>query len=269
MDPYPSVVHRFLRYVQIDTQSDPTSSSVPSTEKQKDLSRLLVEELKEIGVEDVFMDDFGYVFATLPAVDYSGSAVLGLLAHLDTSPDEPGAGVRPIVHPKYDGGVIPLPGDPKVRLDPAIQPALLDHIGHNIITSDGTTLLGSDDKAGVAILMQLAEDLIDDKTGPRPTIRLCFTIDEEIGKGVDHLDLDRFGANVAYTIDGSGVGKFFTETFNAVKAEITVRGVMVHPGYAKGIMVNAVRLICEMIVALPHTRSTRNHRRQRRIHPPV
>ena len=241
--------------MQIDTQSNPASESVPSTEKQKDLGRLLVEELLEMGIRDARMNEQGYVFATLPAIGLPAQAHapprLGLLAHLDTSPDESGKNVKPIIHKNYDGSVITLPGDPTICLCPERQPALLEHVGHDIITSDGTTLLGSDDKAGVAILMQMAEDLIADTENERPTIRLCFTIDEEIGRGVDHLSLDELGVDVAYTIDGSGVGNFFTETFNAVMATLTVEGVMVHPGYAKGIMVNAVRVMCEFIAALP------------------
>ncbi len=252
MNHIPSVAQRFLRYVQIDTQSNPESESIPSTEKQKDLSRLLVEELQEIGLKDAYMNDLGYVFATLPAVGMPADApVLGLLAHLDTSPDESGKDVKPVIHRDYDGGVITLPGDSSVRLDPAIQPALLEHIGHDIITSDGTTLLGSDDKAGVAILMQLAEDLIDDEQAIRPPIRLCFTIDEEIGSGIDHIDLEELAVDVAYTIDGSGVGNFFAETFNAVLATLAIKGTMVHPGYARNIMVNAVRILSEFIAALP------------------
>lgn len=251
MNHLPSVAQRFLRYVQIDTQSDPESESVPSTEKQKDLGRLLVEELHKIGLKDAHMNTLGYVFATVPAVGVpSDSPVLGLLAHLDTSPDESGKDVKPIVHRDYKGEVITLPGDTSVRLDPATQPALLEHIGHDIITSDGTTLLGSDDKAGIAILMQLAEDLVDDNH-TRPPIRLCFTIDEEIGSGIDHIDLEELGVDVAYTLDGSGIGNFFTETFNAVLATLTIKGIMVHPGYAKDIMVNAVRILSEFIAALP------------------
>lgn len=247
----PSVVQRFMRYVQIDTQSDPDSETVPSTEKQKDLARLLVHELLALGVTDAMMDAFGYVYGTLPAVGTTDLPVLALLAHMDTSPDAPGANVKPMVHRNYDGGILTLPGDPTVKLDPAKQPALREHVGHDIITSDGTTLLGSDDKAGVAILMQLAEDLINDTSSPRPTVRLCFTIDEEIGRGVDQLDLERLGADIAYTIDGSGTGKVFSETFNAKLATVTIEGVMVHPGYAKDIMVNAARILAEVIAALP------------------
>jgi tripeptide aminopeptidase len=254
MSTLPPVADRFLRYVQIDTQSDPNSESTPSTLKQKDLGRLLVKELLAIGVNDAFMDEHGYVFgtlhSTLPTAQAAKTPVLALLAHVDTAPDESGTNVKPLVHPNYDGGVLALPGDPSVRLDPARQPALLGHVGHDLITSDGTTLLGSDDKAGVAVLMQLAEDLIHDHA-LRPTIRLCFTIDEEIGRGVDALDLDVLGAQIAYTLDGSSTDTISTETFNAAEARITIQGVMVHPGYAKGVMVNAVRILGELIAALP------------------
>ncbi len=243
--PPPPVAERFLRYVRIDTQSDPDSDATPSTEKQKDLSRLLARELNEMGVEEAYMDDFGYVFGTIPSTLSDAQAartpVLALLAHVDTSPDESGS------------GVLILPGDPSVTLDPARQPALPDHLGHDIITSDGTTLLGSDDKAGVAVLMQLAEDLVKDRSLPCPTIRLCFTVDEEIGRGVDKLDLDALNAEVAYTLDGSSTGTLSIETFNAAEAVVTVEGVMVHPGYARGIMVNAVRILSELIAALPAT----------------
>lgn len=253
--PLPSVAERFLRYVQIDTQSDPKAAGTPSTEKQKDLSRLLVAELQALGVADAEMDTHGFVFATIPSTlppeVAARTPVLALLAHVDTSPDESGANVRPIVHAHYDGRVLVLPGDPTVVLDPARQPALLRHIGHDLITSDGTTLLGSDDKAGVAVLMQLAEDLLGDPVTPRPTTRLCFTVDEEIGRGIDRLDLAVLGADVAYTLDGSDVNTISMETFNAVGATITVEGVMVHPGYAKGKLVNALRILAELITELP------------------
>lgn len=268
----PPVAERFLRYVQIDTQSDPKSETVPSTEKQKDLGRLLAEEMRAMGVEDVEMDEYGYVFGTIPTNVPADRAarlpVIGLLAHLDTSPDEPGANVKPVIHPNYQGGVIELPGDPTVRLDPARQPALLKCIGHDLITSDGTTLLGSDDKAGVAILMQLAEDLLWNPDLPRPTLRICFTIDEEIGRGVDHLDLKKLGVDVAYTLDGSDVDTVYAETFNAAEAIIRVKGVMVHPGYAKNVMVNAVRILAEMIAALPQAEAPETTEdREGYIHP--
>ncbi len=243
------MAERFLRYVQIDTQSDPDATTTPSTAKQKDLSRLLVQELLDLGISDAYMDEYGYVFGTLPGTQ-PDAAVLALLAHVDTSFDESGTHVKPQVHPNYHGGVIALPGDPSVRLDPASDPALLAHIGHDLITSDGTTLLGSDDKAGVAVIMQCAADLLHDEA-PRPTLRLCFTIDEEIGRGVDKLDLDVLGAEVAYTLDGSGTDNLSAETFNAASADVRIQGRMVHPGYAEGIMVNALRIAAECIAALP------------------
>lgn len=249
----PPVALRFLRYVGIDTQSDPASETVPSTPGQLALGRLLVGELRTLGVE-AGMDAHGYVHARLPATlppeEAARTPRLGLVAHVDTSPDEPGGPVRPLLHPDYRGQVIVLEGDPSVTIDPARQPALLEHLGHTLITSDGTTLLGSDDKAGVAVLMQLAEDLLED-TAPRPEIRLLFTIDEEIGRGVEHLDLARFGAEVAYTLDGGGVGGIYAETFHAAEATVTVEGVSVHPGYARGVLVNAVRIAAEIVAALP------------------
>lgn len=245
----PGVARRFLRYVRIDTQSDAESETIPSTEKQKDLSRLLEAELRGMGLRDVLLDDRGYVYATIPAVG-AGPDVprIGLLAHVDTSPDEPGAAV-PMIHFSYDGGIIHLP-NAGVRLDPAERPELLNHTGHDVITGDGTSLLGSDDKAGVAILMQLAEDL-SASDEPRPELRLCFTVDEEIGRGVDHLDRTRFGASVAYTVDGGGIDGVYAETFNAAEAVLEIEGLMVHPGYAYGIMVNALRIAAEFITALP------------------
>lgn len=254
----PDVARRFLRYVRIDTQSDPASTTVPTTAKQKDLSRLLVDELQGLGIVDAEMDAFGIVYATLEATalgpDGTALPVVALFAHVDTAPDAPGTGVKPIVHFSYDGGVIALPGDPSVRLDPVRQPALLRHIGEDLITSDGTTLLGSDDKAGVAVLVQLAADLLDDPA-PRPRVRLCFTVDEEVGRGTDHLDLERLGADVAYTIDGSDIDTISFETFNAASAQVTIDGIGVHPGYARGVMVNALRIAGQLIAAMPEADS--------------
>ena len=246
--PLPDVVQRFLRYVQIDTQSDPDSVAVPTTEKQKDLSRVLLAELRALGVE-AEVDDAGYVYGRVPATA-PGLPTLGLVAHVDTSPDAPGGPVRPLLHPDYDGSTIALPGDPSVTLDPARQPALLDHLGHTLITSDGTTLLGSDDKAGcAAILAAVAELLRSD--APRPELRILFTVDEEVGRGTDHLDLDRFGADVAYTVDGTTVGQIDDETFCAAEATVRFAGRVVHPGYATGVMVNAVRAAAAFVAALP------------------
>ena len=250
----PSVVERFLRYVRIDTQSDRDSEKTPSTERQKDLSRLLAEELRGLGLVDAEMDDYGYVYATLPATaedEASAVPVLALLAHVDTAQDEPGGPVEPLIHRDYDGSAIALPGEPSVRVDPKRSPALLEHVGHDLITSDGTTLLGSDDKAGCAVIMQLVEDLLAEPETPRPPVRICFTVDEEIGRGVDKLDLEKLGADVAYTIDGSGTSTLSYETFNAAEAVIEVRGVNVHPGYAKGVMANATAILAGILSRLP------------------
>jgi tripeptide aminopeptidase len=250
----PPVVERFLRYVRIDTRADRDSDSTPSTDKQKDLSRLLGEELAALGVADAAMDEHGVVYGHLPAVGAGEDApALALVAHVDTSPDEPGGPVVPVIHREYGGGVVELPGDPSVRLDPERSPALADHVGHHLITSDGTTLLGSDDKAGVAIIMQAVEDLLAAPSRPRPPLAICFTVDEEVGRGVDHLDYARLGAEVAYTVDGGAVGTFSFETFHAVEARLRVAGVNVHPGYAKGVMVNALTILAEILQGLPES----------------
>lgn len=263
-DALPPVVRRFVRYVQVNTQSNPESKAVPSTECQKDLGRLLVSELEAAGLSDVAMDGHGYVYARLPAVSTSSGQEIGLLAHLDTSPDEPGS-ARPMVHFNYDGSIIRLADD--VTLDPSQRPELLHHLGDHIITSDGTTLLGSDDKAGVAILMQLAEDLLHDDAA-RPALHICFTIDEEIGRGVDHLDLERFHPDVAYTIDGGGLDTIYAETFHAAEAIVDVQGTMVHPGYAKNIMVNALRIVSKLIARLPEAEAPETTEgREGYIHP--
>ncbi len=246
----PAVVERFLRYVRIDTEADRDSDTTPSTEKQKELSSLLARELGELGLSDAAMDDHGYVYASLPAMPEGSTApALALVAHVDTSPDAPGGPVEPRIHADYDGSVIAL--EDGVTLDPARSPELLDHLGHDLITSDGTTLLGSDDKAGVAIIMQAVADLLAEPQRPRPLLKVCFTVDEEIGRGVDELDLEKLGVEVAYTIDGGGVGTFSYETFNAAEAVIRVQGVGVHPGYAKDVMANATTIVAEILAALP------------------
>jgi tripeptide aminopeptidase len=258
----PPIAERFCRYAEVWTTSDPTSDAFPSTERQKDLGGLLVEELSALGL-DAEMDEHGYVFATLPSplppAEADALPVVALVAHVDTSPDAPGENVRPHVHPAYDGGPVTFPGAPDLRLDADGQPALARHVGHDLITSDGTTLLGSDDKAGVAAIVQLAADLvradaeaaeIGDPPPPRPTLRLLFTPDEEIGKGTDKLDLARLGADVAYTLDGSGTDTLNVETFHAAEAVLRIEGVGVHPGYAKGVMVNAVRIAAAFVEAL-------------------
>ncbi len=254
-DALPGVVRRFFHYVRIDTQSDPHSTTTPSTEKQKFLSRLLVEELKELGIEDAYMDKYGYVFATLPSNLSSNNVsqlpVVALIAHVDTSPDESGKDVKPQIHWEYDGGRLVLDEENGVVLDPSIDRELEAHIGHDIITSDGSTLLGSDDKAGIALIMQYIEEALACDDCDRPTVRVCFTVDEEIGRGVDKLDLVKLGADVAYTLDGSGTDNISLETFCAAEATVHIAGVMVHPGYAKGKMVNALRIASDLISNLP------------------
>jgi tripeptide aminopeptidase len=245
------VLDRFLRYVRIDTQSRRERNGSPSTPGQLELGRLLVSELREAGLEDAALDENGYVTATLAA---SGSAdgadTIGLIAHVDTSPDAPGRGVEPIVHRSYDGGVIELPREGTV-LDPAAIPELVSKAGHDIVTSSGDTLLGADDKAGVAEIMAGVAYLAAHPELPRPTLRIAFTPDEEVGAGASLLDIERFGARCAYTLDGSDIGELQDETFSAFEAVLTVRGVEVHPGFATGKMVNALRLVARIVAALP------------------
>jgi len=242
------VLQRFLRYVRIDTQAQEDSTTYPSTSKQLDLSRLLVSELAEIGLDDIELTEHGYVFATLPGSD--DAPVIGLIAHVDTTPESPGADVHPIVHEDYRGGVITLPGDPSQVIDPTEELALAARIGHDIVTSDGTTLLGADDKAGVAEIMAAVAHLVGTPE-PRATVRVAFTVDEEVGRGTDHFDLEKFGADAAYTLDGSGLGELEIETFSAYQVRVTFRGRGAHPGSAKGKLVNAVKLAAEFIASLP------------------
>ena len=243
------VLERFLRYVVVDTQADPSSTTYPSTAKQLDLSRLLVEELRQLGLDDVELTEPGYVFATVPGT-VDDAPTVGLIAHVDTSPAASGTGVVPIVHRAWRGEPIVLPGDPSQVLDPDDMPALADKLGHDLVTSDGTTLLGADDKAGVAIVVTAARRLLADDV-PRATARIAFTVDEEVGRGTDRFDLEAFGADLAYTLDGSGLGELETETFSAYQLVLTVEGVGVHPGTAKGRLVNALKLIADVIAALP------------------
>jgi tripeptide aminopeptidase len=242
------VLERFLRYVRIDTQGDPLSASVPSSAKQLDLSRLLVGELQEIGLEDVVLSEHGHVLATLPGSE--GAPVVGLMAHVDTSPDAPG-GATPVVHRLYGGGVLELPGDPRQVLDPAESEQLAQRVGHDLVTSDGTTLLGADDKAGVAEIVAAVAWLARHPEVQRAPVRVAFTVDEEIGRGTDHLELDEFGADVAYTLDGSGAGAIEIESFSAKEIAIAIRGRSTHPGTAKGKLVNSVKLAADLVAALP------------------
>jgi tripeptide aminopeptidase len=249
----PEALERFLRYVRIDTQADPTSPTVPSTAKQLVLSRLLVDELKQIGLADAELEEHGYVLATLPATVERHVPTIALLAHVDVAFDAPAANVTPQVV-RYEGGRLPLPGDPAVALDPELSPRLSDHVGHELVTSDGTTLLGADNKAGVAEIMTAVDFLLHHPDLEHGPIRICFTRDEEIGKGVNELELDRLGAEAAYTIDGSTLGQIENETFGALEATVTFHGVAVHPGSAKGRMVNAAKIAADFVASLPRDR---------------
>lgn len=237
-------LQRFLRYVRIDTQSARESDTYPSTLKQLELSRLLEGELRALGLADVELTEHGYVFATLPGGE---GPTVGLLAHVDTSPDAPGARVSPVVHENYDGGEL-IPG-----LSPATSALLGERIGHDIVTSDGTTLLGADDKAGAAEIMAAVAYLVAHPEIPHAPARIGFTVDEEVGHGTDHFDLERFGATFAYTLDGSEVGEVENETFSAVELKVTFRGVGVHTGTAKGKLVNPVKLAARLVESLPST----------------
>jgi tripeptide aminopeptidase len=250
----PDLLDRFQRYVRIESTAARARTQSPSTPGQLEMGRLLVEELHAAGVEDALLDDNGYVVATLPAT-VEDAPVIGLVAHVDTSPDAPGAGVAPLVHHDYDGGVIELPKGGTV-LDPATVSALAGKGGHDIITSSGDTLLGADDKAGVAEIMTAVAHLAAHPELPRPTLRICFTPDEEIGEGATLFDVERFGAFCAYTMDGSEIGELQEETFNAAEVTLTIHGVDIHPGFAKDILVNATRLAAQVVTALPSDRLT-------------
>ena len=247
-----SVVERFLRYVAYDTQSDPSSSTRPSTAKQLVLLDLLVEELKALGCADAKRDEQGIVVATLPATSRKARVpVIGFVAHVDTSPEMSGAGVAPIVHRGWQGGDIALPDEPSAVLRPAEIPALRARVGHDIITASGGTLLGADDKSGVAAIMAAVEHLAQHPEIAHGAIRVAFTPDEEIGSGVDHFDVARFGARCAYTLDGEGVGELQTETFSADSLTVTFHGFNAHPGYAKGKMINSIKVAADFIGRLP------------------
>jgi tripeptide aminopeptidase len=245
----PDLLERFQRYVRVNTQSQPDRNQSPSTPEQLDLLRMLVDELRAIGLEDADLDENGYVFATLPAT-VDNAPVIGLVAHVDTIPDLPGEGVEPIVHRDYDGAVIELPRE-GIRLDPAQMPALADAVGHDVVTASGDTLLGADDKAGVSEIMAAVAYLAAHPELPRPTLRIGFTPDEEIGEGATLFDIERFGAVCAYTLDGSALGELQDETFSGSEAIIRIYGVDVHPGWGYGKLVNAAKLAAEVVAALP------------------
>jgi tripeptide aminopeptidase len=242
---------RFCEYVKIDTQSDPNSPTQPSTEKQKDLSRVLVAELLEMGLVDAHLDEYGYVYATLPSnVDHE-VPVLCFCAHVDTSPDCTGEGVKPLVHRNYQGQDLVLPDDTSQVISPKDHPYLLERIGDDIVTASGTTLLGADDKAGVAVIMDFVQHMVNHPELPHGDIRILFTPDEEIGRGVDKVDMEKLGAVVGYTLDAGERGCYEDETFSADGAKVHFYGVSAHPGYAKDKLVNALKIAGEFLAALP------------------
>jgi tripeptide aminopeptidase len=246
-----SALERLLRYVRIDTQSDPHSTASPTTEKQKDLGRLLVTELHDLGLRDAELDGYGYVYATLPATTDQDVPVICWCAHMDTSPEAPGADVQPIVHRNYDGGLIHLPFE-DIVLDPAEHPDLRDQVGSAIVTADGRTLLGADNKAGIAEIMAAVEWLVAHPEVAHGTIKILFTPDEEVGRGTAHVDLQRLGAEFAYTVDGERRGTLEDETFSADGATLTFTGANTHPGFAKGKMVNALKGAGALLARIEH-----------------
>ncbi len=260
-------VDRFLKFVKYDTQSDPESETFPSTEKQKELATVLVEDLKEIGLQDVELDEWGYVTGTLPG-NVKGVPVIGLICHMDTSPDVSGKNVKPQFHKNYKGGDIVL-GDSGVVIKESENPDLQKQIGNDIITADGTTLLGADDKAGIAEIFDALHFFATNPDVKRGTIKVAVTPDEEVGKGADHFDVEKFGADFAYTIDGESVGEVEDETFCADSVILTINGVNVHPGYAKDRLVNSIKIASAIIDQLPkHTLSPETtEKREGYIHP--
>ena len=248
--------NRFLRYVQVDTQSEEASPTAPSTAIQLDLQHVLQQELAEMGAQEILLTDYGCLFATIPSTVEQDVPTVALLAHVDTTAAFSGFGVKPLLHEKYDGAPIVLPDDPSQVLSPAEWPYLKSKIGDDIITASGKTLLGADDKAGVSIAMTMAAELLAHPEIPHGKVRLCFTVDEEIGRGVTHLQLDDLQADVAYTLDGADAGEIIYETFSADKAVVNITGVSTHPGDAKDKLVNALHLAAKIIAALPqHART--------------
>lgn len=263
-----TVKERFLRYVQIDTQSDPNSKTNPSTEKQKDLGRLLVKELQEMGIKDAELDEFGYVYATIPANTDKKVPVICFCSHVDTAPDCSGTGVKPIVHPKYKGQYLVLPDDPTVVIREKEHEDLKYQHGNDIITASGTTLLGADNKAGVAAIMDAAHILLNTPAIKHGKIRILFTPDEEVGRGVEKVNMKKLGARYGYTIDGETAGSIEDETFSADGALITIHGVAAHPGFAKGKMEHALKIAGRILSKLPDKLSPEHtEHRQGFIHP--
>jgi tripeptide aminopeptidase len=245
---------RFLRYVQIDTQSDPQATTFPSTEKQKDLGRLLAAELQGMGIADAHMDEWGYVYATIPSNTSKQVPVICFCSHMDTAPDCSGTGVKPIVHKNYQGEDIILPDDKAQVIRLSEYPYLQKKIGNDIITASGTTLLGSDDKAGVAEIMDLANFLVTNPQVKHGTIKILFTPDEEVGKGTAKVDMQKLGANFGYTLDSGDIGALEDETFSADGVQVVIHGVIAHPGYAKEKMINAMKIAGEILAFLPKDR---------------
>lgn len=249
-----TAAERFMRYVQIDTQSDPQSNSFPTTEKQKDLSAILAKELKEMGLADAHMDEWGYVYATIPATTKKKTPVICFCAHVDTAPDCSGTDVKPILHRNYQGQDIVLPDDSSQVLRMSEFPYLETQLGNDIITASGKTLLGSDDKAGVAEIMDLANFLVTHPEIPHGEVKILFTPDEEVGKGTAKVDLKKLGADFGFTLDGGDAGSLEDETFSADGVTVVIHGVIAHPGYAKGKMINAMKIAGEILAFLPKDR---------------
>jgi len=264
-----TVVNRFLRYVQIDTASDPNANTFPSTQKQLNLQRILYQELLDLGLQEVTLDEFGYVTATLPSNSPEPDLpTIAFLAHVDTSSSVNSENVKPIIHPNYQGQTIRLPANPELIISPETNPELKNMFGYDLITSDGSTLLGADDKCGVAAIMDALNFLVTHPEIPRTTIKVCFNPDEEIGRGMDKLDLNQFQADFAYTLDGPGIGLLEIENFNAAQMKITFFGRNYHPGYAKNRLVNSLKIASEFISSLPKKLAPeRSSRRQGYIHP--
>jgi len=248
-----TVADRFMRYVQIDTQSDPHSTSFPSTTKQKNLSTLLAAELKAMGIQEVETDEYGYVYATIPATSNEPASVICFCSHIDTAPDCSGTGVKPLLHKNYQGADIILPDDIQQVISTKAYPYLKQQIGKDIITASGLTLLGADDKSGVAIIMEMTRYLLQHPELPHGIIKILFTPDEEVGRGTDKLDIQKLEADFGYTLDGGELGTYEDETFSADGVTITFYGISAHPGYAKGKMVNALKLVSSLLTALPTT----------------
>lgn len=246
-----TAAERFMRYVQIDTQSDPNSNKSPTTEKQKNLSHFLMEELQQMGAANVQLDAYGYVYATIPSNTNKRVPVICFCSHVDTAPDCSGTNVKPVLHQQYNGEDIVLPDDTSQVISVKDYPYLKEHIGSDIITASGLTLLGADDKSGVAEIMDMANFLLTHPEVKHGEIRIVFTPDEEVGKGTNHIDLHKINADFAYTLDGGEAGTIEDETFSADGVRITVNGVIAHPGYAKGKMVNALKIAGEILAALP------------------